>query len=343
MERGRFFVASLSALPGQEKGKRTMDEKTSGNEPVPSDENGLIWHFTSLEALPKILLEEDGLLAGHTSFMSDPEDCKPSNRLREIMLELFCSMLPYLQPGSIVTDDAKALVARQFGIGADIATFIACFSPLLDNKKRWKESTRNGGVAIGFNAARLGDALGVDPTISTCISSYDHYKKTLATLDAWERKAPLLSLRLKRENTPKKRIEILCGGWKLLESMKGFARDLVFLKRPKFRWETEFRAACIFENEVPESRLRYIGGKPYVTLALPMHIRNYVDRIVISPRGNRIKSEVVATLIGKAIGLEVGGQTPEGLFFMKRPSSCPKEQNDFNLIVKPLPKETTNV
>lgn len=146
------------------------------NKSVPADKDGLLWHFTTLDALPKILLQDDGLLAGHTSFMSDPNDCVISNRFREVMLELFCVAIHHLIPNAIITDSTKKLVARQLGIGADIPTFITCLSTSLNNPKRWKESTRHGGVAIGFNASKLHGDLKTDPLVAIAPSDYALYK-----------------------------------------------------------------------------------------------------------------------------------------------------------------------
>lgn len=128
----------------------------------------------------------------------------------------------------------------------------------------------------------------------------------------------------------------------LLDEMNNLARNLVFVKRSKYRWENEVRVACIFESAIPEKRLRFLGGKPFVTLPLPMHIRNYVERIVASPLGNTAKSEVVASLVGKSIGLEVDGRTNEGLFFMEKSHVCPQTADALYGLLNTISKEGAN-
>ena len=301
MGRGRFLYSSLSALQRPEKGKRTMDEKTSGNEPVPSDEDGLIWHFTSLDALPKILLDKDGLLAGHTSFMSDPEDCSLINRNRSVEVGAFSTWIE-AQREECLIDPATVDTTREwFKIGREHPIFIVCFTTVTNDYRRWIDSAKNGGFSIGFESAALEDALKSAGIVLRQNCTYHDYEEWSQKILKREQRLTEFDkiVRVVGANLPQAKTDIEEF---LTECFKN-EEQLVFKKRPNLEWEQEYRVACSFDGDIPKDRLRFIAGKPFVTLALPVHIRQCVRKIKVSPFGDVTKSKIVADFVAKAIGL----------------------------------------
>ena len=60
-----------------------------------------VWHFTTQEGLPAILLGEDGLLAGHSSFMDDLEDASYSRQAVSLIIDTLWNALTSKWPGGI--------------------------------------------------------------------------------------------------------------------------------------------------------------------------------------------------------------------------------------------------
>ena len=273
----------------------TRDEKL----PCRPEDHRLLWHFTSVEALPKILLGNDGILAGHASFMDDPLDCSLSYRLLASIATIVATQHKgdddYLEKLRTVYTPAIKRVQE----GASFPIFIACFSTKATDPKMWKVRTgKMGGFAIGFRR----DALMEDISSSADNTSFETCSYT-----TFEEHNQLVS---SSEQLAVSTNELLNAGGNVHQKVINainerlkMAKMVVSTKRTEFAFENEIRLVSMFLNPVPSPRLRYINGKPYVTIPSKTHIRNYVEKILVSPYRCVEQSMVVASLVANEIGL----------------------------------------
>ncbi len=292
-------------LEGAGEGSRNMSEENDSVpqaiKPMPRDKDGLIWHFTSVDALPKILLGEDGLWAGHASFMSDPMDCALINRNRAIEVGAFADYISLQHEKGLVDEAVKNEVQEWNRRGEENPTFITCLTPVTDEPQRWIETTRDGGYAIGFDASLLENLLKSDENVIGDNCSYFDYEDKLSTIVHRERTLVEIENAMRSNNYDKN--AIIARLYELLKNCFTNEDDFIFKKRPSLEWEKEYRIACSFKEDIPNNRLRFINGKPFVTLALSVHICHCVRRIKVSPLGNIMQARIEASMVARAIGL----------------------------------------
>ena len=256
-----------------------------------SEDSGILWHFTSQEGLPSILLGDDGLLAGHTSFMSDPEDCILRNRL-------WASLVKVVKGNPKEASEEEkifAAVEERIAAGAFYPIFVACFTTDVHEKQMWTSRTQNGGFAIGFDKEMLLADIGRqsdDVFVKVC--DYDTFEENKQKCDKLREDIAFFA---GQEQDDKSRIAEY-------RRLKDECMKLVACKRRPLEWEQETRIVYSFPSALPEERIRYLGARPFVTMALKTHIRNYVKCIAVSPLGDVRRSLVLANFVAAAIGKE---------------------------------------
>lgn len=287
-------MTKLAAVPPPK-----VSETDAPETDTPSD---LLWHFTSLDVLPKILLGDDGLLAGHTSFMDDPDDCALRNRLWKTTTDLVHSLVAGTTSYSEDEIPVYSMLRSSIESESCYPIFAACFSNDPPNSKMWQHYTPQGGVSIGFDKDKLLHSIQDDDSdvwFEDC--DYDSYEQRAAQVDTLEREIKALSSKPMadedKSGTKKGTEQTICN-------LLAQARKLIGVKRPTMKWEQEKRLVVAFKRTVPANRLRFIAGKPFVTIPFRAHIRNYVREIKVSPFGDVRHSLVVASFVAAAIDLE---------------------------------------
>lgn len=265
--------------------------------------SAVLWHFTDQQSLFPILLGNNGLMACHTSFMSDTEDSSLSKRATSLLVRFGADIVPLFESHAIVPDAAKELGILFAKTGSLVPTFATCFSTTTKEPRLWQEHTKEGGFAIGFSPClmdELKSRISNDTLFQSC--QYNTFETTERLLLEIEESVshigPWVSGQQKGSDDKKEQ------ALKVIAKISKAIRKTVFVKQSKFSWEHEYRLAYVFENEVPKDRLRFIGEKPFLTMELSDSIGSYVKEIRISPFGNRDKSCVIASLVGTAIGLD---------------------------------------
>ncbi len=264
-----------------------------------SKENYL-WHFTSCEALPKILLGEDGLLAGSTVFMDDTTDSYMSRELLKATIPLHNAMIQAMGSKTLSVQE------KLYSSGMLLPTFAVSFTSEIQ-QAMWQVYTKTGGVAIGFDPKALVDAVKsqTDDCFDVLVKECDYMPFT-----------DMSDTIVKLGQFIKQKVAQIAAGDKFgsLGKLNALAikcaersRLYVFKKRECFGWEKEFRIAYVCKDDRNLcNRLRFCNGKPFVTMQLPdgKRIRDYVRKISISPFGDMAKTRTIALLLGEAIGLE---------------------------------------
>ena len=214
----------------------------------------LLWHFTSVEALPKILLGSDGVLAGHASFMDDPLDCSLSYRMMASIAMIVANQHKgdddYLEKFRNV----YAPAIKRFQEGAIFPIFIACFSTKVTDSKMWKVRTGNtGGFAIGFRRDALMEDLSssaANTSFETCsYTTFDEHNRLVSSSEQLVVSTNKLSG--SGENAHQNVV-------KEIDARLKIAKKMVSTKRPEFAFENEVRLVSMFWKPVPSTRLRYI-------------------------------------------------------------------------------------
>ena len=261
-----------------------------------------LWHFTKQENLWNILCGSNGLLAGHTLFMKDTEDCSLLRRLNAIEIKLGSLLVSAMYSNVKIAESREELkkIARS---GAYCNVFVACFTTTTREPKMWEEYTKDGGFAIGFDKNRLEEELASlsakHRTILYESCDYSTFRQHSQTLDEIESKC---EGKIKAGTKTAGAIAFI----PLIGKIRDAANKMIFSKVPTLSWEHEKRLAYVFElGEVPRDRLRFIGGKPFVTVALSAPIASYVRCIRISPHGDVQKSRSIAHLVASSIGLDM--------------------------------------
>lgn len=255
-----------------------------------------LWHFTSQENLWNILCSPNGLLAGHSMFMKDTEDCSFVRRLNAISIELGSLLVSSSNPKMDVAEYREELKKlAKSGVLSNV--FIACFTTTTREPKMWMEYTKNGGFAIGFDKKLLGDELTLPDMKPKTVFFQDCEYSTFRKQDELINNIEVLCAEMTKSSNP----VVNPSDFKKLQEA---THDAIFSKRPRFYWEHEKRLAYVFEQgEVPKDRLRFIGAKPFVTVELSAPIATYVRCIRISPHGDVQKSRAIAHLVASSIGL----------------------------------------
>lgn len=266
------------------------------------DTDQYLWHFTSQEGLSKILREDDGLLAGHALFMKDTEDCSLLRRLNKVEVGLG-SLIVQKHFGNTDIEDARTVMKKTADSGTYRSVFIACFTTTTKEPKMWAEYTKDGGFAIGFDKEQLISELeACQKTHRNILWNKCDYLSLSNSVYEMEQLEKAFSM-IEKGTTANLSIEDIA---KPFMRCREITEDLVFRKSAELSWENEMRLAYVFEQgEIPASRLRFIDGKPFVTLELSAPISTYVRCIRISPFGDVEKSRAIAQLVGASIGLSL--------------------------------------
>ena len=273
----------------------------------------LLWHFTSCDALPKILLGGDGLLARSTLFMDDHDDSSLSRKLIKALSPVFNFLEQKNSDSERAGNDVLSAIDRHIQAGVAIPSFAICFAKTTDDPTMWQLYTRNGGVAIGIDkkpfVAELENENDDCVKVISKDCDYQSYQALSEKVDAIGLElAQLVNESNEKGNEEKLRehlVPILKKGVELFE-------QLVFVKRKGFEIEQEFRVAFIHESSNRlKSRLRFVADKPHIAMKMGSKISSFVRQIRISPFGNVAKTRAVAYLVADAIGLSEG-QITEG-------------------------------
>ena len=261
---------------------------------------GLLWHFTSVDALPKILLGDDGLLAGNTLFMDDPYDCQLSRNIVKIVVQL----LEALRTGNSYNGvQNNPGIKRWLNSGAAMPTFVTCFTNAVNDSKMWQFRAKQDCVAIGFDPAirryfrKCPDKV-FNVSFKKCdYISYDAVSNQIDNIYEKVSKRILPYAGIMNSSTRSAISQVV-------DDLLDVAKKLVFVKKKSYRWEKESRAAFILSDaDLLRSRLRFIDGKPYVRALDPTIFRRLVKSIRISPFGDVARVSSISYLIGKAVGL----------------------------------------
>ena len=234
--------------------------------------------------------------------MNDTKDCSLLRRLNAVEIELGSLIASALDPRMNVAESREEL-KKLAQSGAYRNVFITCFATTTSEPKMWLEYTKNGGFAIGFDRGRLESELMAleknDNGIFYDNCNYSTFSELTHELDKIEAKcAEIVNHGINKD-------EVLAIGWVFAKIQENL-RDMVFPKVPDLRWENEKRLAYVFaQGEVPMDRLRFFGGKPFVTMGLSAPIATYVRCIRISPHGDMQKSRAIAHLVASRIGLSM--------------------------------------
>jgi hypothetical protein len=240
------------------------------------DDEDLLWHFTSCDALSKILLGKDGLLAGSTLFMDDADDCSLSRRLLQATIPLQQAIANASGSGVL----SSKMAPKYFSSGMALPTFAVSFTVMVKNPVMWQVHTKAGGVSIGFNRSMLENALRIqkdncfDVEAKEC--EYRTFQSLARNIDTFER-------RIKKALGKSTNHIINQGQLTVFQKMKNrcdeLAKELVFTKKRDLKWEKEFRISYVCRNKnLLVDRLRFYNGKPFVTMKLPAGklIRDFV-------------------------------------------------------------------
>ena len=266
-------------------------------------DNNLLWHFTTTENLPKVLLEAPFLTAGHTAFLSDPEDSVLSRRTMALSVELL-KALARVRNGAVVIPEKVAEKTVTLLKGGLVApTFVLCLTDSVEDFRMWKAYTSNGGVAIGFDRAKLVAFLkGIGASVSKCF--YKGYADMERMVDGFEndiRTIQKMADEGPSNNEDMEDFDILFEN--IAKTVKMLSEKLVFLKRERFRFEAETRIAFTLLNETSKVHQCFFGTRPRLGFDWSIPIKSFVQEIWISPLGDEEVTMSVAHLVAREIGL----------------------------------------
>lgn len=257
----------------------------------------LLWHFTTQENLPKILLGNDGFLAGHTSFMSDKDDCVLSNEALAMIAEIVLAK----ERKPKTTPQVYAPAKERILAGAVFPSFVTCFTEDTRERKMWSEYTDKGGFAIGIDKEAFeSDIKTKYPFVEFEKCKYETFEQQLARIGRLSEQVYDFKKKIAHERLSDADLKELDKlGSKILVA----ARESVFHKRNELSWEHEYRLIAKPEGDIPSNQIRFIGDKPFLALPTGKPLKDYVRQIRVSPFGDVRKSVAIATFVAQAINL----------------------------------------
>ena len=260
-----------------------------------------VWHFTTQEGLPAILLGKDGLLAGHSSFMDDLDDATYSRQAVSLILDALWQPLVVKAKDPAGRKEMLPLVKNRILSGAIYPFFIACFSTRSDDYEMWKVRTGNGGFALKIRYRDFkADTASEDVVFKECsYGKTDEASEILRKIqDALVEYNQLVSYDAIPEHSDKDLSKIVMGLHDLSMSLIGY-------KKGQFHFENEIRLVRHFKDEssIKPGQIRFIESKPFITIPNKMgkHFRDYVDEILVSPFGDKAKSLTIASFVARIL------------------------------------------
>lgn len=259
-----------------------------------------VWHFTSLDALPAIMLGHDGILAGHTSFMDDPDDTSLTRQATTMILDILRGRLLNDKPDKAEREEIIPIVKSRILSGAIYPFFIACLSKRIDVFDMWKEYTGNGGFALEIRYPEFKDDVeDIENGIEFVDCSYDSFDEGVETVkkvgDAIRQYNEAVASKESPEFSDKDLMIIT-------KKLRDLAKKLVGNKRSRFGFENEIRLVRNFETTISAKDIRFIGPKPFVAIHTKKPFVEYVDKILVSPFGDVKKSLALASMVSTALG-----------------------------------------
>ncbi|MBQ6247442.1 MAG: hypothetical protein IJK04_11290 [Kiritimatiellae bacterium] len=259
-----------------------------------------VWHFTTQEGLPAILLGEDGLLAGHSSFMDDLEDASYSRQAVSLIIDTLWNALTSKWPGGI--ERKLQLLKNRMLSGAVYPFFIACLSTKSDDYEMWKVRTGNGGFALKIRYRDFkADTEGEDVVFKEC--QYGKTDEATGILRKIQNALDLYRQQIINGDREAHSKEELA---RIVRGLHDLSMELVGHKKEKYRFENEIRLVRHFKDEssIKPGQIRFIESKPFITVPnnKGKHFRDYVDEILVSPFGDVAKSLTIASFVARILG-----------------------------------------
>lgn len=268
------------------------------------NENNLIWHFTSAEALYPILRPDGGILATHQAFMNDVSDCVLCRRVAMAMSHVFDASIN--APKSKLPKKFKEMTAGLCA-GTWHSIFLTCFSATATNPLLWRCYTPQGGFAIGVSRDDIKANLKTPQKQLGAVRfencSYSSWGKAIRKVNVFEKMLAKRCVRMKDATCDAKENSKLFVQ-SLMESLK-LERSLAFCKDPFFESEQEVRVMYAFQEPVPISDLIVLNGKPRIRVPLAAPFSSFVKRILVSPLGDKESNYYQAQLLAASIGLPI--------------------------------------
>ena len=277
-----------------------MEKKSIQRKP----DQDIIWHFTQIETLPKILSSTGGgLLSSHIRFLEDDSDGEICRSIAEEAGELLFYLINKTKVGN--NEQAIARIRQLSNLGIKLSMFVSCFCKEIESPFMWRVYTRAGGCAIGFQKNKLIDNLIRSP--STFINSGDcryteNIEKEKQVFDEVKKNTlGLLYARLafRAENDSEEK------AWAdNLIALHQLALEAALVKKRFFQDEKEFR--IVQSPLLPDGlkELSWIDGKPRLPLKTKIPIAEMVEEIVVSPLVNMKQNLNTALLVAEAAGLD---------------------------------------
>lgn len=268
-----------------------------------TDQN-TIWHFTRIEALPKILSATGvGLLSSHVRFLEDPADgdiCRPiAEEAGEVLFHLM------EQTKELHGDQAVKRMRELANLGIKLSMFVTCFCKEIDSPFMWRVYTRSGGCAIGFRKNSLVENL-VAPRFRVIKSDECSYPPSMenAKREFDVQKKKMLDLFCARMAFSVKDDSKQSALMDSFSSLYQLAIKSLFVKNRFFRDEKEFR---IVQSPLLSDGLKdliWVDGKPRLPLKTKIPLAEMVEEIVVSPLGNVQQNMSTALLVSEATGID---------------------------------------
>ena len=265
-------------------------------------EDGLIYHYTTIEALDKIILDTTNtdkkicLLASSYEYVNDPYEILYG-------FEVLCKYLPDVEneldidPKDKITEKVRASLFNLkeqtlFSSDNDFSLYIACFSENKDCLPMWNMYGNNGnGISLGLHWA-------------SCLFAPERLRKVMYDDD----KNSIIQF---LKDYYERHIKSNVRNWDMRFINSVLFRYVgAYIKHWKYSYEAEYRYVLHKEvitkydnGHIEKIKFRVRNGNliPYCELFFPA---SALDRIVIGPTCNFIRTENALKMFLKARNLQ---------------------------------------
>ena len=264
-------------------------------------EDGLLWHFTKVDALQSIL--QNGFRMTHSSCLSDKLDGALRNQVQEIYVDLYSRLYEIKKNCKLSGDEKKSAHAI---IGRDVITpsFITCFALNPKFEDMWERYCSDGGIAIGVKVKYLidkcRDKSEGEYLLKRC--DYSNWIELAEDIGKYKHKVrdQLKNVKV-REELKKLESEVM-------PAVEKNSKEVLFAKRELFSFEREVRLVRLIVGKDDallnkcRGELGQFKDKVYLNLKLNGKPKDWIGSILVSPYGgvndNFARVSVIARIHG---------------------------------------------